>query len=241
MNFGGPIKIPHIHFKSAPFFTVNYQYLHNHQANITPGLMPTAAERGGDFSALPSVIYDPITGNPFPGNIIPQNRISPQASALLGYYPQPNFIGSIYNYQAPVVAVTASNSMQTRVNKTLTPRWQINGGFGFSHSDLQTPNLFNFLDHNSTLGQQSNVNLSHRIGTRMFLNLGAQYSRQSIVLTPYFANSVNVSGMAGITGNDQSANQLWAAQSRFRRGTHGSFGFELFGDSQPDERAPPPL
>ena len=132
VNFGGPIKIPHIHFKSAPFFTVNYQYLHNHQANIVSGLMPTEAERGGDLSALPSVIYDPVTGNPFPGNIIPQNRISPQASALLGYYPQPTFAGAIYNYQAPVVQVNASNSMQTRVNKTLTPRWQISGGFRVS-------------------------------------------------------------------------------------------------------------
>ena len=221
MNFGGPIKIPHIHFKSAPFFTVNYQYLHNHQANITPGLMPTAAEREGDFSALPSAIYDPLTGNPFPGNIIPQNRISPQASALLGYYPQPNFTGSIYNYQAPVVQVNASNSMQTRVNKTLTPRWQINGGFGFSHSDVQNPNLFDFLDHNSTLGQQSNVNLSHRIGTRMFLNLGAQFSRQSIVVTPYFANRVNVSGMAGITGNFQSPEYYGPPSLGFAQGLSG--------------------
>jgi trimeric autotransporter adhesin len=221
MNFGGPIKIPHVHFKSAPFFTVNYQYLHNHQANITPGLMPTAAEREGDLSALPSVIYDPVTGNPFPGNIIPQNRISPQASALLGYYPQPNFIGSTYNYQAPVVQVNASNSMQTRVNKTLTPRWQINGGFGFSHSDVQNPNLFDFLDHTNTLGQQSNVNLSHRIGTRMFLNLGIQYSRQSIVATPYFANRVNVSGMAGITGNDQSAINYGPPNLGFAQGLTG--------------------
>jgi trimeric autotransporter adhesin len=221
VNFGGPIKIPHIHFKSAPFFTVNYQYLHNHQANITPGLMPTAAEREGDLSALPSAIYDPLTGNPFPGNIIPQSRISPQASALLGYYPQPNFTGSIYNYQAPVVQVNASNSMQTRVNKTLTPRWQINGGFGFSHSDVQNPNLFDFLDHTNSLGQQSNVNLSHRIGTRMFLNLGAQYSRQSTVTTPYFANRSNVSGLAGITGNDQSPVNYGPPSLGFTQGLSG--------------------
>jgi trimeric autotransporter adhesin len=221
VNFGGPIRIPRVHFKSAPFFTVNYQYLHNHQANIAPGLMPTEAEREGNFSALPSVIYDPSTGNPFPGNIIPQNRISPQASALLGYYPQAQFAGSVYDYQVPLVQVNASNSMQTRVNKTLTPRWQINGGFGFSHADVQNPNLFNFIDHTHSLGQQSNVNLSHRIGTRMFLNMGIQYSRQSIVLTPNFANRTNVSAIAGIAGNDQSPEFYGPPSLGFAQGLSG--------------------
>jgi len=220
-NFGGPIKIPRVHFKSAPFFTVNYQYLHNHQANITPGLMPTAAEREGDLSALPSIVYDPTTGNPFPGNVIPQNRISPQAAALLGLYPQPGFTGSIYNYQVPVVQVNASNSMQARVNKTLSPRWQISGGFGFSHADVQNPNLFDFVDHTNSLGQQENVNLSHRIGTRMFLNMGVQYSRNSIVLTPYFANRVNVSEMAGITGNYQSPEFYGPPSLGFAQGISG--------------------
>lgn len=221
MNFGGPIKIPHVRFKSAPYFTVSYQYLHNHQANIVPGLMPTAAEREGDLSALPSVIYDPETGNPFPGNIIPQNHISPQASALLGYYPQPNFTGSIYNYQAPVVTVNATNSLQSRVNKTLTPRWQINGGFAFQHAAAETPNLFNFIDGANSLGQRSNVNLSHRIGTRMFLNMGFQFSRNSIVDTPYFANRANVSGMAGIAGNDQAPEYYGPPGLGFTQGLTG--------------------
>ncbi len=202
-NFGGPIRIPHIAMKSPPYFTVNYQYLHNHNANVNSGLMPTPAERAGDLSALPSLIYDPMTGNPFPGNIIPQNRISQQALSLLNYYPQPGFPGSIYNFQAPVVGVTASNSFQSRVNKTLTPRWQINGGYAFQHAVVQTPNLFEFLDETHSLGQRANVGLSHRIGTRMFLNLGAEYTRQGTVLTPFFANHTNVSGNAGIAGNNQ--------------------------------------
>ena len=223
VNFGGPIKIPHIKFKSAPYFNVNYQYLHNHNANIQSGLMPTAAERGGDFSALPSIIYDPLTGNPFPGNIIPQGRISPQASALLGYYPQPTFAGSIYNYQAAVVGVNSSNSMQVRVNKSLSPRWQINGIYAFQHAALQSPNLFDFLDETHSFGQRANVNLSHRIGTRMFLNLGAEYSRSSSVVTPYFANRTNVSGNAGINGNNQEAINWGPPSLNFTQGLTGLY------------------
>ena len=55
----------------------------------------------------------------------------------------------------------------------------------------------------------------------MFLNLGMQYSRQSIVLTPNFANSVNVSGMAGITGNDQSPINYGPPSLGFAQGLYG--------------------
>jgi hypothetical protein len=66
---------------------------------------PTAAMKNGDFSGLVDAsgrlitIYDPATGrdvngvwtrDPFPGNIIPANRISPVARAIMQYYPDPN-------------------------------------------------------------------------------------------------------------------------------------------------------
>src|SRR5262245_20408564 len=45
----------------------------------TPALrtLPTRAMRQGNFSALTTVIRDPLTGQPFPGNIIPASRITP--------------------------------------------------------------------------------------------------------------------------------------------------------------------
>ena len=60
--------------------------------------MPTALERAGDFSqsrdafGRPVQIVDPLTGAPFAGGVIPGARISPQAAALLGYYPLPNLV-----------------------------------------------------------------------------------------------------------------------------------------------------
>jgi hypothetical protein len=67
---------------------------------------PTAAMKRGDFSGLvdaqgrPIIIYDPLTGrdvngvwtrDPFPGNIIPADRITATARALMQYYPDPNY------------------------------------------------------------------------------------------------------------------------------------------------------
>ena len=61
--------------------------------------MPSALERAGDFSKTVTTtgalipIYDPSTQTPFPGNIIPANRISPQGQAMLNLFPLPDPLG----------------------------------------------------------------------------------------------------------------------------------------------------
>jgi hypothetical protein len=51
--------------------------------------------RNGDFSELNRVIYDPTTGQPFPGNIIPQSRQDPASRNVLNQlYPEPNANGT---------------------------------------------------------------------------------------------------------------------------------------------------
>ena len=61
--------------------------------------MPTLLERERRLlaerrrrSASPLRFVDPLTGQPFAGNVIPRSRISPQAASLLGYYPLPNLL-----------------------------------------------------------------------------------------------------------------------------------------------------
>ena len=48
--------------------------------------MPTRAELSGNFSARPAAIVDPATGQPFPGNIIPANRITADGRAIANVY-----------------------------------------------------------------------------------------------------------------------------------------------------------
>jgi hypothetical protein len=67
--------------------------------------MPTALERAGDYSqsVRPDgsliVIRDPQTNAPFPGNVIPQNRLDPRGQAYLNLFPLPNTSGVRgYNY-----------------------------------------------------------------------------------------------------------------------------------------------
>src|SRR5213592_3194922 len=78
-GFGGPIK------KDRTFFWFATEDYHNISTRNSPGIvLPTAAERRGDFSQTrsgntPVIIYDPLTRQPFPGNQIPASRINPIA------------------------------------------------------------------------------------------------------------------------------------------------------------------
>lgn len=105
-TLGGPIV------KNKAFFFGSYDgYKYRAGSQATFFSIPTAAERGGDFSALPTSIFDPATTNcsngpctrqPFPGNVIPSNRISPISQSFQQYLPetvngniQNNFLGSV--------------------------------------------------------------------------------------------------------------------------------------------------
>ena len=52
-------------------------------------IVPSQAMRAGDFSGASFVIRDPQTGQPFPGNRIPANRLDPAAQNIIGmFYPE---------------------------------------------------------------------------------------------------------------------------------------------------------
>src|SRR5271157_1500997 len=124
---GGPLKIPRLLSGDKTTFFLNYAMTRGRRGSTSSSLVTTAAERLGDFSqalnvqtGLPVTIYDPATGNPFPGNVIPQNRISSQAVGLLNYYPLPNLIGnSRYNYQVPLRTTTNQDNVNVRIMQTI--------------------------------------------------------------------------------------------------------------------------
>ncbi|MEP6782924.1 MAG: hypothetical protein ABI983_04585, partial [Acidobacteriota bacterium] len=86
-GFGGPIM------KNKTFFWSAGEKYVNNQPQQNSFLVPTAAERSGDFSqttraGVLQVIKDPLTGQAFPGNIIPSNRISTVGQKLINYFPK---------------------------------------------------------------------------------------------------------------------------------------------------------
>ncbi len=91
---GGPIK------RDKLFFFLGYQGTEQSggPGNQTYTTIPMA-ERTGDFSGVATPVINPATGNPFPGNVIPQAQITPQATAFFNQYlPAPNLGDSTYSF-----------------------------------------------------------------------------------------------------------------------------------------------
>ena len=79
-TLGGPIR------RDRTFFFGSWESMRLRQGFTQDTTVPTPAFREGDFSALlgtdssspqPILIYDWTTGQPFPGNIVPRNRMHP--------------------------------------------------------------------------------------------------------------------------------------------------------------------
>ncbi|HEV3484606.1 MAG TPA: carboxypeptidase regulatory-like domain-containing protein, partial [Vicinamibacterales bacterium] len=97
-HLGGPILLPFEGARNKLFFFWNQEFLpRTNPGSLQRRTMPTERERRGDFSQSIGtngqllVVRDPRTGQPFPGNIIPADRIDPNGQALLNLLPLPNF------------------------------------------------------------------------------------------------------------------------------------------------------
>src|SRR5262249_41587120 len=94
-SFGGPVVIPKVYNgKNKTFFWVATESYRQHSPLADQYALPTALEKGGDFSQSSVKIYDPLSTracsaadacpsgvsavrSQFDGNTIPINRISP--------------------------------------------------------------------------------------------------------------------------------------------------------------------
>jgi hypothetical protein len=138
----GPVVLPKLYDgHNRTFWVFSFEGLSRPQ--IVPGspaTVPTLAERTGDFSALLKVganyqIYDPATiaaaGNgrfsrqPFPGNIIPSNRLNKLATSFLPYWPDPNQAGNadgVNNYRAVTTQANRQKNIVAKVDHNFNER-----------------------------------------------------------------------------------------------------------------------
>jgi hypothetical protein len=207
--FQGPVRIPRL-LRNGPNLFLGYQRTNDDNATSQSGRMPTALERNGDFSQTvdalgrPVTVNDPATGLPFANNQIPRERISPQAAALLGYYPDPTLDSSLrYNYQAPIVQAVRQDSFQSRLTQIVNQRNQVFGTGSYARNTIDTNTLFGFTNRTQSANTDIATNWNRRVSQFLQMRTRYQFTKQSTTTTPFFANRTNVSGAAGITGNNQ--------------------------------------
>ncbi|HTS30174.1 MAG TPA: carboxypeptidase-like regulatory domain-containing protein [Bryobacteraceae bacterium] len=129
-SIGGPVWIPKVfNGKNKLFFFYAHEFRPTTTAinsgNVIQVRMPTALERAGNFSqslnnqgVLIGPIMDYQSGAPFPGNIIPADRLYAPGVAVLSQYPLPNFTqGPGQNYNWQINAPTYSYLLQQPAGK----------------------------------------------------------------------------------------------------------------------------
>ena len=121
-QFGGSIGGPIV--QNQWFFFGDYQGTRSTQGGSRLLSVPTAAARNGDLSLYGVNIYDPNTGQQFPGNVIPPGRISQQARNILSLIPAPNATGrdngTRDNYVASGSESFTENSFTGRVDARIS-------------------------------------------------------------------------------------------------------------------------
>ena len=122
-NGGGGVGGPIV--KGRTFFWAAGEVYRDVQSQNSGLRFPTQAMRNGDFSGVtdaqgrPILIYDPLTtdaqGNrqPFPGNVIPQNRINPVGRALMNALPMPTINADNGSVNFPAQDALDNSATQT--------------------------------------------------------------------------------------------------------------------------------
>ncbi len=204
-TIGGPIWIPKIYNgHNRTFFFLNFeQFRQSANTTSTIGIVPTAAQRNGDFSAAVDLtrcggpdpanqpvcfnqIFDPSTErviggatvrSPFPNNVIDPSRIDPTTAIIQKMIPQPNTPG-LFNYTAPAYLNYRHTTIPSiKIDHNLSERVKVSGYYSAIHTFSPQANGFDqpytALQPQDDLSHTIRLNLDTTVTPTLLVHLGA--------------------------------------------------------------------
>jgi trimeric autotransporter adhesin len=148
-GFGGPIA------KNRTFFWFAAENYTDTQTRNASEIMPTNLERAGDFSRTTNaagqmvVVYDPLTRLPFPGNVIPSNRINPVSAAMLKYLPNADSQisnGGVNYNRTSLIKSTWTQEYTGKVEHKFSDKVSLTGFYLYNRSNEPCANYFGTAD-----------------------------------------------------------------------------------------------
>jgi hypothetical protein len=214
----GPVIIPRLYNgKSRTFLLFSSDWFKQNQALNAYGTVPTVAMKNGDFSNFVDAngkqipIYDPETGQPFPGNVIPKSRFSAISQAILPSVPDPNYPGVLYGEQsneAPAVhSVPISQHLWGyTIDQTLSSsqnihfsQWRdsVSSPYFTSAAIVPVSNEIQSEESNTQLGSGFLLNYSKTVTPNLVASVGADW----VGIITKQENDGRPVDFAGVTGS----------------------------------------
>lgn len=150
---GGPVYIPKIYNgKNRTFFFANYEGQRTNTAGTAYTFVPTPDQLSGKFD---TPIKDPLTGQNFPGNQIPDSRISNFAKILNKYYPGPNANVPQGNLIAVISSPTNADQQTYRGDQNFGSKDSVFGRYSKSSYTSTAGGLITEQNTNNVIDTQS--------------------------------------------------------------------------------------
>jgi hypothetical protein len=210
--------------RDRTFFFGAYQGHRENLGHTFLSTVPTLAMRSGNFSELTRVIYDPTTGQPFPGNTIPSERIDTVARNILTQlYPEPNTAGTrnattgqtIDNYLINPIKERQDNQFDVKVDHNLSANNRFFTRYSYQKVHRIQPATLQHGDAGATFGagegdvksQSLAFNDTHTLSSRWLNEFRFGWSQIKFLMTPidYGTNPAAAVGIPGINVNDATS------------------------------------
>jgi len=200
-QFGGVAGGPLLRDRTFLFGAIDFLRAHDTPSRL--GTVPSAAARTGDLRELSSPVFDPFTGKPFAGNIIPSSRISTVARQVVGLFPAANRSDPVVNYLGSPRETDDNTQGSVRVDHRLSAADRLMARFHAGRVSLFEP---------YTEGTGVTAGFGDFVDDRTW-NVAADYSR---VLSSAFNSlrfGANGFGRDLLTENhDTDAGALWGVK-----------------------------
>ena len=138
-TFGGPLQRDRI------FAFGSYEGLRTTKGLPFLAAVPDPVLLSGDFSRLSTPILDPLTRQPFAGNIIPASRFSKFARTLAPTIPAPNATGA-NNYNINKNFTDDSDTATIRSDQVVNSRHSLFERFMWYDGSQLNPSVFSYTD-----------------------------------------------------------------------------------------------
>ena len=220
-QFGGTIGGRIV--RDRTFFFADYQGLRIDAGQTYLSTVPSMRMRGGDFGEINRVIYDPLTRQPFPNNVIPRERWDPaSANVIAMLYPEPNTAGStaasgqqINNYLINPTLTREDDQFDVKVDHVLTDANRFFGRYSFQNTVRNLPATLPHGDAGATFGagtgdidaQSFAFNDTHTFGRGWLNEVRFGWNSIKFFMTPidYGTNPAAAVGIPGINLNEATS------------------------------------